>query len=212
MHMGAMTGNKNVFELLAAFVPVYLNPKTKKNVYLILKGLSELYPWLKNVRVMMASIFKGFPDSVGRDEKSWNEFNRHILLVNGSMGVDSINALYSAVDCYVSVYKGEGFNLPVLEALSTGLTCIVPDKGPTEDFSDSKLSLKVPCKIVNPDMSNQSILVADHDKFVEKMMEAYINRPSYPERQAPDTILRDFSQISVASRYLDWFKNLRHQK
>jgi glycosyltransferase involved in cell wall biosynthesis len=60
-----------------------------------------------------------------------------------NLSVGEIGKLYRASDCYVSAYRAEGFNLPVLEALASGVTPIVTAGGSTDDFCPDHLSLKV---------------------------------------------------------------------
>ena len=43
-------------------------------------------------------------------------------------------SLYAACHCLVAPYRGEGFGLPVLEAMAAGLPVIVPRGGATDDF------------------------------------------------------------------------------
>ena len=55
--------------------------------------------------------------------------------------------LYRVADAYVSPYLAEGFNLPVLEAVASGLPVICTAGGPTEDFCSDLFSLKIESKL-----------------------------------------------------------------
>lgn len=63
-----------------------------------------------------------------------NPANPEIVYMDQEMSVDDIAGLYSACDCLVYPYRGEGFALPVLEAMASGLPVIVTKGGPTDDF------------------------------------------------------------------------------
>ncbi|MEW5976514.1 MAG: glycosyltransferase [Acidobacteriota bacterium] len=54
-----------------------------------------------------------------------------------------IAALYNACQCLVHPYRGEGFGLPVLEAMSCALPVIVTEGGATDDFVDSSVGYLV---------------------------------------------------------------------
>ena len=55
--------------------------------------------------------------------------------------------VYRMADVYVSASMAEGFNLPVLEAMATGLPVIVPDKGPTAEFVHAPSAVLMPSTI-----------------------------------------------------------------
>jgi glycosyltransferase involved in cell wall biosynthesis len=53
-------------------------------------------------------------------------------------------ALYNTCDCLVHPYRGEGFGLPVLEAMSCGLPVVVTGGGATDDFVDDEVGYRIP--------------------------------------------------------------------
>jgi glycosyltransferase involved in cell wall biosynthesis len=54
--------------------------------------------------------------------------------------------LYNACDCLVHPYRGEGFGLPVLEAMACGLPVIVTAGGATDDFVDGNMGYLIPAR------------------------------------------------------------------
>jgi glycosyltransferase involved in cell wall biosynthesis/tetratricopeptide (TPR) repeat protein len=56
--------------------------------------------------------------------------------------------LYTACDCLVQPYRGEGFALPVAEAMCSGLPVIVTEFGAALDFCNDKTAFLIPARIV----------------------------------------------------------------
>jgi glycosyltransferase involved in cell wall biosynthesis len=57
-----------------------------------------------------------------------------IVLIDDDLSTDEVAALYRACDVLVHPYRGEGFAMPVLEAMACGLPVIVTAGGPTDEF------------------------------------------------------------------------------
>ncbi|GED13653.1 glycosyltransferase [Aneurinibacillus migulanus] len=63
-----------------------------------------------------------------------NKNNPEILYMNHHLSTDELAGLYRACDCLAHPYRGEGFGLPIIEAMACGTPAIVPSLGPSKDF------------------------------------------------------------------------------
>jgi len=61
---------------------------------------------------------------------------------------EAMPGLYTACDCLVHPYRGEGFGLPIAEAMACGLPVIVPEHGACLDFCDPSVAYMVPAREV----------------------------------------------------------------
>jgi FkbM family methyltransferase len=69
-----------------------------------------------------------------------------ILYLKDDLAPEQLPGLYTACDCLAHPYRGEGFGLPVLEAMSCGLPVIVTAGGATEDFATDALAYRIEAK------------------------------------------------------------------
>ena len=67
-----------------------------------------------------------------------------ILYLKDSISSEAMPSLYTACDCLVLPYRGEGFGMPVLEAMACGLPVIVTAGGATESFVCPEAGWKIP--------------------------------------------------------------------
>jgi glycosyltransferase involved in cell wall biosynthesis len=68
--------------------------------------------------------------------REWADSERlpRIVYLDGDLSDDEMAGLYRAADVLVHPYRGEGFGMPVLEAMACGLPVIVTAGGPTDEF------------------------------------------------------------------------------
>ncbi len=123
----AMTDNKGIDVLLRAFAAVV---DRHPDVRLLLKGADGLYA-SKNAVV---GILSGFP------EATRTRVAERILYDGSTLPTERMADFYRAADVYVSPYRAEGFNLPVLEALACGVPVIATRGGPTDEFLDARFA------------------------------------------------------------------------
>ena len=54
--------------------------------------------------------------------------------------------LYAACDCLVHPFRGEGFGLPIVEAMACGLPVIVTGAGPVLDYASEETAFLIPAR------------------------------------------------------------------
>ena len=193
LNIGNFLDTKSAHELIAAFLDLTLK---YDDIYLIMKGIStKTYPntrspeWL--IQAAKDHLKKSLAASNSKKLKHLDRMDveRVIFVVDDEMSDEDISDLYNVADCYVSPYKGEGFNLPVLEAMASGLPVIVTAGGSTDDFVFPPSAVKIPSKIVeryadrgdDPSLRvyNPLQLHVEHEDIVEAMKHVKDNNVEY---------------------------------
>jgi len=82
--------------------------------------------------------------------------------------------LYQAADTYVSPYRAEGFNLPVLEAAACGIPIICTRGGSTDDFVTDDFARRIESRKVSSQLNDQEIwrLEPDLEHLIALMVSA----------------------------------------
>ncbi len=83
-----------------------------------------------------------------------------ILYINEEFAPKQLPGLYTACDCLVMPYRGEGFGLPVLEAMACGLPLIVTAGGATDDFVSDEFAWRIPAerKVFGQEVSGMKLV------------------------------------------------------
>lgn len=127
LNVGVPTWNKGVDLLLRTFAQVHRRyPHTR----LILKDAAGLYGYSSDN--VINSVHQSHPGLLNDDVLA------AISVVAGNLSQAELCWLYGFVDWYVSAYRAEGFNLPVLEAQACGTPVIASSGGSTDDFCNTE--------------------------------------------------------------------------
>lgn len=72
--------------------------------------------------------------------------NPEIIYLNEDLSPTDLASLFRSCDCLVHPYRGEGFGLPIAEAMASGIPVIVPSMGPSLDICQEETTFFVRCK------------------------------------------------------------------
>jgi glycosyltransferase involved in cell wall biosynthesis/tetratricopeptide (TPR) repeat protein/predicted O-methyltransferase YrrM len=70
-----------------------------------------------------------------------------IVYLTDDLAEKDLARLYASCDTLVHPYRGEGFALPVLEAMACGKPVVVTSGGPTDEFVPSSAGWKIPARV-----------------------------------------------------------------
>ncbi len=144
-----------------------------------------------------------------------------ILYIEKELTEQDMPALYRACDCLVHPYRGEGFGLPVLEAMACGLPVVVTDGGSTDDFVDDSTGFRVPSKRVYGEkmvgeletVSETWHLEIDRNVLSRIMKEIYFNPFLLPEMgmEASRKASAYFNWKDISNKVMERLKFLSRQ-
>ena len=160
--VGAMTGNKNIKGMIKA---VYRLSHLQDNIYLVLKGIGNLYNCEKYINDTVKELIS--EGTIIR--KHWRQIKYRLIYIGDLFGYSDLCKLYNSADCYLSPYVAEGFNIPVLEALACGIPVIVSKGGSTDDFTNDVVA-KYPRTVFATTKTGEKCLLVDDVSLQENMM------------------------------------------
>jgi glycosyltransferase involved in cell wall biosynthesis len=196
LNVSALTFNKGIDLLLSSFQDFLTSSVV--DALLVIKDLSHVYD-LSAKSVLERSLALG----------QISEFTAsRIVIVSGRITFEDLNILYNIADCYVSPYRAEGFNAPVLQSIAASTPVIVTEGGATDDFVTSMHGWKIQSKpmVFSSDavglMPNQNHLT----HLLSVAYETHLKRDQLFLRACALTS-NHFCYPRVAGRYLDLFYN-----
>lgn len=142
-----------------------------------------------------------------------------IIYLNADLPGEELAALYRACDALVHPYRGEGFGLPIAEAMACGLPVLVPNYGACLDFCDPETAILVPAKLVSlPQLQDPPACEAGYwvsEVQNEDLVHAMREAARTPERgraigaRASERIRREFTWQRAAQVALTRLKALQ---
>jgi hypothetical protein len=128
-----------------------------------------------------------------------------IEYINNEMSEEEIASLYRACDMFVSTYRGEGFSLPTLEAMASGLPVIVTRGGATDDFTNEENAWYINSKPIvvnatdlNTKNNDMCLLEPDFDEIV--------NTLQYVCKNSTNNFSKGLIGSYIARKYWTWKK------
>ena len=199
LNIGGPFWNKGPDLLLEAFA---LLRARGRRVRLVLKDQSSLYG--RGMQDMIAQVGARRPELLAADTLA------AISLIPSTLDFRQLRELFAVADAYVSPYRAEGFNLPVLEAIACNVPVIVSSGGATDDFCPEPLATRLPtvggALAAEQGFPPPRFVQPRIDDLVEAMDRVCLLGPTRPPGWdlAREAVLRDFSWDRAADLLLDF--------
>jgi glycosyltransferase involved in cell wall biosynthesis len=135
-----------------------------------------------------------------------------IELIDGDLSTEELVAIYRSCDVLVHPYRGEGFGMPVLEAMACGLPVIVTSGGPTDEFCPPEAGWRIRSRRASfpgPRVDTLDtvgipwVLEPDEDHLIALLNEAAAN---------PDERRRRGAAARAAAQRLSWDRVAAHYR
>jgi len=200
LNLGGMFWNKGPDLLIRAFAAVYRAAGTRR-VRLLLKDQRGLYQ--QTADTILQQVVNEYPGLVTE------EVRRAITVLPGNLKMGELRMVYGAADAYVSPYRAEGFNLPVLEAFACGLPVLATEGGATDDFMHVGRGVPVrshPKMMEGIRKAPRRFREPDLDDLVEKMLSlAHAGPLSGGQGLLPEVAaaLGDWTWAGASNRLMD---------
>jgi FkbM family methyltransferase len=133
LYVGGTIHRKGIDVLLRAYARTF---ERASDVTLVIKDMGVGTFYQGQTSEQLISAFRG------------NLKHPEIIYLDGSLPEEDMPRLYCACDCLVAPYRGEGFGLPIAEAMACGLPVIVTGHGAALDYCDEETAWLIPAQVV----------------------------------------------------------------
>ncbi|HVA99444.1 MAG TPA: glycosyltransferase family 4 protein [Bacteroidia bacterium] len=155
----------------------YAQMTKRKGVDVAIKAFLKTFPKYKYPNVYFY-VKSTYPIKLWEDMSDDRIIQEHVILSR-----KSLNEKLKSIDCFVFPTRGEGFGLPVIEAMSTGLPVIVTNWGGTAEFINENIAYPLDFKMVKNEIMCEKIedntgdmAEPSLDHLCELMMKVYQNK------------------------------------
>ena len=186
LNIGPPLWNKGIDVLLRAFALLRLRGL---KVRLLVKDQQDVYGI--SLQTVIRTLGSDFPPLL-RDVVLSG-----IVTVPMNLSPAQLAMLFGAADCYVSPYRAEGFNLPVLEAIACEVPSIVTRGGATDDFCTDATSVRIPGRFHRKD-SDAGLVGAYVEPELDILLDAMA---SFATGWRPDRHGFDVDRRSILQRF-----------
>lgn len=120
----------------------------RKGVDLLIKAFSSAFSAADDVALIIKSFgadshYVLTQEVLGQSPPGTPADLPEIHILQDDLQPGELAALYRSCDVYVHPYRGEGFGMPILEAMASGLPVIIPNAGPAPEFCPVEASWQV---------------------------------------------------------------------
>ncbi len=193
LNVSAMTISKGTDLLLKAFARAV---RVDDDALLVLKGIDAIYDSSRFLERLTADI--------GGEER--RRCRGKVQYLGRTLSFSLLAQVFQAADAYVSPYRTESFNLPVLEAIACGLPVICTSGGPTDDYTTPEVALRIESRLLpNPFREPEQVkLEPDADHLTSLMRQAMADRglAETARRHGPALVASRFTWARVVDGLL----------
>lgn len=192
LYVGGTTYRKGIDILLQAYVS---NFTSKDDVTLVIKDMgteSFYFGQTAQDRISTIQNTEGAPE---------------IIYIRDYLTEKEIASLFRSCDVFVSPYRGEGFSLPTLEAMASGLPVVVTEGGATDDFVFESFAWKIPSYQISVGeyigeeaFVGEAFLLEPDANYLGNLMRSIYQNPS-------DITARGILASQYARQYWTWKKS-----
>jgi len=113
----------------------------RKNPFGVLEAFLSVFSGKEDVKLIIKTSHKGsFKDKADKIENfiRINQLEKNIIIVDDILTKDELMTLFNSVDCYVSLHRGEGLGLGMLESMSLGKPVVGTRYGGNLEFMNEE--------------------------------------------------------------------------
>jgi glycosyltransferase involved in cell wall biosynthesis len=206
LFVGGTIRRKGIDILLEAYINIF---SCKDDVTLIIKDFGTDSFYMNQNFIHRIDEIKKMPNSP------------EIIYINRNLKESELASLYNYSSCLVHPYRGEGFGLPVLEAMACGKPVIVTKGGATDDFCKEEHSYLIDAFKVKHKMKGLNLVKPKIDINTPKinhlkllMFHVYQNREEAYSKglKACNFVRKHYTWKEIGKKYFERIMSLLSNK